>query len=437
MIGEHAAQPRTQGGGSATVLPDHVVSPLDGLRAALPEEATLTWTGGVPVQAGLEPLPRTALTDPLSGEPGARARFFDAAGREVLSERRLATNLVWLGTAPSAARRLELRTRFRPTDSGAVRLGLATVGHVRLAVDGRSLIDQDLSSGGTNLGAALFDPPRATARVHLVAGQDLDVLVEYMLPSHQASRGVLALTLGTEREGVSVDEEIEAAVAAARSAEVAVVVVGTNAQVESEGFDRTSLALPGEQDRLVRAVAAANPRTVVVVNAGSPVTLPWRDEVAAIVLTWFGGQEMGAALADVLLGRREPGGRLPTTWPAAEGDVPVLSTSPVDGSLRYAEGIHIGYRAWLRAGATPMYPFGHGLGYTSWQLGDLEAAVSEPARWTCAWVCGIRARVEGRSSSRCTCRAPTAGHRGWTGRGAGSRRLRPRLSTPDHEMLCG
>jgi beta-glucosidase len=166
---------------------------------------------------------------------------------------------------------------------------------------------------------------------------------------------------------------IEAAVAAATGADVAVVVVGTNSKVESEGYDRSSLALPGHQDDLVRAVAAANPNTVVVVNAGSPVEMPWRDDVAAVLLTWFGGQEYGNALADVLTGAAEPGGRLPTTWPAAMADVPVLDVTPVDGTVSYDEGVHIGYRAWLRAGTTPAYPFGHGLGYTTWTIDGVSA----------------------------------------------------------------
>ena len=106
-----------------------------------------------------------------------------------------------------------------------------------------------------------------------------------------------------------------------------------------------------------------------MVNAGAPVLLPWRRR--RVLLSWFGGQEMGHALADVLLGAAEPGGRLPTTWPASEADVPVLSTTPVDKRLPYTEGIHIGYRAWLRAGTTPAYPFGHGLGYTTWAYEDV------------------------------------------------------------------
>jgi len=146
------------------------------------------------------------------------------------------------------------------------------------------------------------------------------------------------------------------------------VVVGTNSIVESEGYDRDSLALPGRQDDLVRAVVAANPRTVVLVNAGAPVLMPWRDDVAALLVGWFGGQEFGNAVADVLLGVAEPGGRLPTTWPADEADVPVLSCEPTDGVVEYAEGIHIGYRAWLKQPVAPAYWFGSGLGYTQIDL---------------------------------------------------------------------
>jgi beta-glucosidase len=153
---------------------------------------------------------------------------------------------------------------------------------------------------------------------------------------------------------------------------VAVVIVGTTEEVESEGFDRDSLALPGRQDELVRRVAAANPRTVVVVNAGAPVLMPWNDAVPSVLLSWFPGQEFGNALADVLLGAAEPGGRLPTTWLASEEGLP--STQPVDGILAYDEGLFIGYRAYDRDGREPLYPFGHGLGYPSWEYVGIEAS---------------------------------------------------------------
>ena len=139
------------------------------------------------------------------------------------------------------------------------------------------------------------------------------------------------------------DVETRRAVTLARDADAAVVVVGTTEEVESEGFGRTSLALPGRQDEVFRCLAAVDARTIVVVNSGSPVLMPWADEVAAILLTWFPGQEFGNALADVLVGHGEPGGRLPTTWPDSERGLP--STQPSkDGALHYDEGLHLGYR---------------------------------------------------------------------------------------------
>jgi beta-glucosidase len=193
---------------------------------------------------------------------------------------------------------------------------------------------------------------------------------------------------------VDSDALIAAAAEAAGKADVALVVVGTNSVVESEGYDRTSLALPGRQDDLVRAVAAANPRTVVLVNAGAPVLMPWRDQVAAVLVGYFGGQEFGHAVADVLLGAAEPGGRLPTTWPAADADVPVMSTAPVNGALDYAEGIHIGYRAWLRQGAAPAYWFGSGQGYADIALTGVRA----PASVTAGEALPVTVEVENRGA---------------------------------------
>ena len=126
---------------------------------------------------------------------------------------------------------------------------------------------------------------------------------------------------------------------------MAVVVVGTNADWETEGEDRDTMALPGEQDELIRRVAAVNPRTVVVINAGSPVAMPWLDDVAAVLQVWFPGEEFGEALADVLLGVAEPGGRLPVTIPRRLADTPRSPIHPGrDGRALYGEGLLIGHR---------------------------------------------------------------------------------------------
>ena len=167
-------------------------------------------------------------------------------------------------------------------------------------------------------------------------------------------------------------------------------MVGSSETSESEGYDRGTLALPGRQDELVQRVAAASPRTVVVVNAGMPVLMPWAGRVGAVIYAWLPGQAVGEALADVLLGHAEPGGRLPVTLPAAEADCPVLHALPRDGRLDYAEGLLIGYRGYDAAGITPMFPFGHGLGYTSW---DYESAKGPAAALAPGADAEVRVRV--------------------------------------------
>jgi beta-glucosidase len=365
LLGPNAAVARTQGGGSATVHPDHVVSPLEGLRAALGDGVELVHVEGARIRSGLDPLALDRLRDPVSGEPGVRVRYLAQDGAALADEQRFTARLGWLGEPVlERASAIEVEATLRVDGGGRRRLGVAGVGRFRLEADGTVLVDEDIApERGSDPFAAFLDPPWRSGEVDVEPGREVTLRVR-----HEVRRDMplASLTLGIEPPGLAPDEELERAVRAAADADVAIVVVGTTEAIESEGFDRQDLALPGAQDELVRRVAAANPRTVAVVNAGAPVVLPWRDEVPATLLTWFGGQEFGAALAAVLLGDAEPGGRLPTTWPAREEDVPILSTAPVDGALDYAEGLHVGYRAWARAGAEPAYPFGHGLGYTTW-----------------------------------------------------------------------
>ena len=154
-----------------------------------------------------------------------------------------------------------------------------------------------------------------------------------------------------------------------------IVVVGTDDDWETEGEDRTSMSLPGEQDDLVAAVAAANPNTIVVLNTGSPVAMPWLESVAAVLQLWFPGQEIGDALVDVLTGDVEPGGRLPTTIPKRLEDTPAFSHHPgTDGRAVYAEGLFIGHRWYDREGIEPLFPFGFGLGYTTFTLDTATVA---------------------------------------------------------------
>lgn len=373
VIGEGARMSRTQGGGSATVIPAVVVSPLDGIRHRWPG-ARVDWSLGAVVQSGIAELPEGSFVTP-EGRHGLVVRYLDDDGTEISREHRWASHLVWFDGETDATRAavIELAFRYLPeTLDGETRLGVAGLADYEVIADGRPMAAGSLRTApGDDPASVVLNPPFTVVTVPV-----LDVAVDVVVRFTRVTGGMpdaFALRVGVPPPHADADSLIENAVAAAAAAEAAVVVVSTSSEVESEGFDRTSLALPGQQDDLVRAVAAANPRTVVVVNAGSPVVLPWRDDVAAILAAWFPGQEFGAALADVLSGDVEPGGRLPVTWPAAEEQVPVRTVTPTHGRLAYDEEIHIGYRAWLRASATPAYPFGHGLGYTTWRISDIEA----------------------------------------------------------------
>lgn len=382
VIGHNAQQARTQGGGSATVIPSSVISPLAGLRAALPG-ATVTYSVGAVAQEDIAELPLRSMTNPKTGRSGARVRFLDEDGAELFAEDRYASALVYFGGAAPIGRTatFEFSTRYTPAVTGTVFLGFASVGHGRIFVDGALQREDTAVPVGTDLGAAFLAPPSIYTPVPVTEGRPIDLRIELEPPKLDgALGGAMSITVGTGPDSSDPRRLIDEAVAAAATADCALVVVGTNSRVESEGYDRATLALPGHQDELVRAVAAANPRTVVAVNAGSPVLMPWRNEVAAVLVSYFGGQEYGNALADILLGKTEPGGRLPTTWPQEESDVPVIDVTPRDGVLRYDEGVHIGYRAWLRADRQPAYAFGHGLGYTSWEVSDLsvDGALDDP-----------------------------------------------------------
>jgi beta-glucosidase len=367
VIGHNAREARTQGGGSATVIPERVTSPLDGIRRAFPD-ASVTYELGAVVQEGVAEIPLAQLTNPATGGPGVRITFFGNGGDEIFAEDRRSTALVWFGgDAPIAAsRHVVLEGVLTPAESGEVLLGFAGANPGRLFVDGELIIDDAPVIEGTDLGAAFLNPPSLAAPVALEAGVARTIRAEFDLDQDGALVGALAFTVGIAPDDSDPDGLIARAVAAAAASDVAVVVVGTNSKVESEGYDRVDLDLPGRQDDLVRAVAATGTPTVVVVNAGSPVVLPWADEVSAVLQGYFGGQEFGTAIAEVLSGAAEPGGRLPTTWPAALTDVPVTQVAPELGVLRYSEGLHIGYRAWLKDAAEPAFPFGHGLGYTTW-----------------------------------------------------------------------
>ncbi|MFG1996036.1 glycoside hydrolase family 3 protein [Actinoplanes sp. NPDC048988] len=366
VIGALATDARVLGGGSAQVSPPHTISPLDGLARAL---------SGVDVEYAIGADPRPFL-------PAAHGPQWSDT-RVTVGSHSFTVNpaaVRWIGSLPGGldpqdVESIVLEATFVPDVAGEHTFAVSGFGTFELRINDTLLYEGSLHPPGTGRADLLLSPREQRVTVELEAGVPAPVVLRQTLERGMAHS--VATTLGHRPPSPDADGMIEEAVRLAAGSDVAVVVVGTTEQVESEGFDRRSLALPGRQDELVSRVAAANPRTVVVVNAGSPVLMPWADQVAAVLLTWFPGQEAGAALADVLLGVAEPGGRLPTTWPRREEDCPVLAIEPRDGVVAYDEGVFMGYRGWLRSGVAPLYAFGHGLGYTSWRYDEMAVNETE------------------------------------------------------------
>lgn len=359
LLGPNARRGQLQGGGSAQVRPNRPVGPLAALRGRgvrvlhaegcsiakrlppLDGDFTIHYTGGDGAEA-VAPMPRVEVMWMDEPAPGIDIAHFGAV----------------------------VAGSFLPDTSGEWTFGLSAVGGATVWVDGTLVCDLGTAqTGGSFFG---FGSPEVRGTVQLRAGVPSRVEVQCDLMRHENVRGLLV-----GARGPAVADDLEHAVGLAAAASVAVVVVGTDDDWETEGEDRQSLRLPGRQDELVARVAAVNPRTVVVVNAGSPVAMPWLDAVAAVVQVWFPGAEMGEALADVLLGVAEPGGRLPVTIPRALADTPAYGHHPGrEGRAVYGEGLLIGHRWYDAHGIEPLFPFGHGLGYTTFRLDDAEVSGS-------------------------------------------------------------
>ena len=357
LLGPNAERGQVQGGGSARVRANRPSMPLAALAA---RDVVVVHEQGCRIDKRL---------GPMRGQ--FDVRYLGANG-ETADQQTDRLSFLWMDNpAPNidiAAFGVSLRGTFTPDVTGDWQVSMTVVGSAVLRIDGEIMVDLSVPQTG----GAFFGLGNNEIRVPLAceAGRPREVSVEIVVEERSQLRGLI---VGAEPPHT--DDAMERAVAAAAAADVAVLVVGTNADWETEGEDRASMALPGAQDELVRRVAAANPRTVVVINAGSPVSMPWLDDVAAVLQVWFPGEEFGDALADMLLGVAEPGGRLPITIPRQLADTPAYAFYPgAADHMAYGEGLLIGHRWYDANGIEPAFAFGHGLGYTQWELGDATVA---------------------------------------------------------------
>jgi beta-glucosidase len=375
VIGPKAARPEIQGGGSAHVDPFHEITPLAGIvERAQRDGIEVRHEPGV-VRLPQRPLAGTELRRPGTDERGVIVEFFaDLADREpVVSGFAPSTRLLWLGKPePGVPRPFSARIRadLVPSMSGQWSLSLVAAGQASVAIDGDVVIDNSTAGRGEAFYGAGTEPVRTVASFE--AGRTYDLVMELVAPREGAISGI-ELTGGPPE----VADARDRAVAAAANADVAVVVVGPQLP-DSEGADRADMELPADQVELIDAVAAVNPRTVVLVNTGSPVTMDWADRVGAVAQVWYGGQEMGAGLADVLFGDLDASGRLPTTFPRRLDDAPAFASYPGrDGKATYDEQLLVGYRHYDTNHVEPRYCFGHGRSYTTFGYGPLEVVSAD------------------------------------------------------------
>jgi beta-glucosidase len=360
VVGPNADRASFNGGGSAQVEQPYTITPLEALRARFGPEVEVRFEPGTRID---RTVPTLAVPTEVEYHAGAG---LDGDALSIESFR--AFELVSLGPPPGVEKPFSYRAVgvFEPEVGGRYELTLVQSGRARLIVDGDVLLDGFESAPPRSSAFLGYGSEEMRAFVDLDAHAKVEVVVEY---SSSGARGVNVVKVGCRE--VPAEDAIDSAAGAAAEADVVIAVVGTTREWESEGFDRDSMSLPGAQDELIRRVAAANPRTVVAVNTGAPIAMPWADDVGAIVQLWFGGQEMSSALADVLTGDATPGGRLPTSIPFRLEDNPSFGNFPGESSeVRYGEGLLVGYRWYDTRGIAPRYPFGHGLTYTTFSIGE-------------------------------------------------------------------
>ena len=371
VLGPNAARAQVMGGGSANLRPFHRTSLLDAIRSRLGDRVDVTFEPGCLIDKSAPLLTGANVVD-AEGAEGFCVEIFDNAefaGTPAAVVNRDTSRLTFgLDQLPESARSAfsaRATAQFTTTAAGDYRFEVTQVTPTRVILDGEVVVDgvtDPPAAGDAFFGFGGLVPPVA---VRLEAASTYELVIETAAPRVLMFAGAdvgVRMPIG--------NDALDRAVAAAAGADVAIVVVGTNDDWETEGADRTTLALPGAQDALVGAVLAANPNTVVVVNTGAPVTMPWVADAPAILQSWFGGQEMASALVDVLTGVTDPGGRLPTTFPASIRQTPSYGNFPGDnGRTPYAEGIFVGYRWYDAREMRPLFPFGHGCSYTTFEIG--------------------------------------------------------------------
>ncbi|KAJ5784609.1 uncharacterized protein N7503_009821 [Penicillium pulvis] len=395
VIGPNAKQAAYCGGGSASLAPYYTVTPFDGVSAKS--------NGDVKFSQGVYSHKELPLLGPLmkteDGKTGFTFKVYNehpssGTERTVVDELQLIYSLGFLmdyvnPKIKSLTYYVDMEGYFTPEESGLYEFGVTVVGTGRLLIDGEIVVD---NTKNQKQGSAFFGTATIEERgeKELKAGQTYKVVFEFGTAptSDLDTRGIVAFGAGGFRFGasrrVSQEDLISAAVEQAKTAEQVVIFAGLTSEWETEGYDRDHMDLPPGSDELITRVLAANPNAIVVIQSGTPVTMPWVNDARAVVQAWFGGNECGNGIADVLYGDVNPSAKLPITFPRRLQDNPsYVNFRSERGRVLYGEDIYVGYRYFEKSDLAPAFPFGHGLSYTTFTRSDLSIqTVPEEAKYS-------------------------------------------------------
>lgn len=370
VIGPNSNVARTGGGGSSMVSPFYSVSPLEALQKKIGNKVKINFAQGSVLDGDSKPIESKYLFTEKDGKQnGLNAEYFDnknLSGKPVKEVLDSKVYFTWDDGSPF---------QDFPVDNFSVRW----TGYLKVEQAGRYSIDVS-SDDGIRLyfddelvindwnDHALMTNSYTTS---LEANKYYKIKLEYY-----ENGGGAIVKLGWRLPN---EDLISEAVSTAKISDVAIIFAGTNANYESEGFDRKDLVLPNNQDELIKQVAAANKNTIVVLATGSPVLMnEWVDNVSGLIEAWFAGEQAGNAIAEVLIGETNPSGKLPMTFPKRWDDCSAFNTyKKEDGTTRYEDGIYVGYRHFEKNKIEPLFPFGYGLSYTTFNYSDLNLSSKE------------------------------------------------------------
>ena len=401
VIGPNALEAQIIGGGSASLRPHYQIHPLEAVQERLGHETEILYSKGCHTHKYLPKINEELMEE----KDGFLVEYFDGNqfDKNLILEERLTGSKFWVfeGFAKdviSKEERPDISVRFsctyKPDISGLHEFEIFGIGKCRLLIDGNELIDNWTS---IDPGEAFFTFGSASKKgvTNLQKGEAYKIEVQYKFEG-----SFPAVYIGCQApDEVDIFQE---ALETASHADEVILIVGTNSDWETEGNDRADFNLPANQNKLIEAILEANQNTVVVINTGSPIHMPWEKKAKAIIQTWFAGQEFGNALVDILSGEVNPSGKLPTTFPVKIEDTPAYKNYPgKDLQMNYDEKLLVGHRWYESNSIKPLFCFGHGLSFTSFNYQNLEVTTGSDFVVTCKFEIQNTGDISGLEIAQC------------------------------------